>query len=128
MSGAHSTSYVLLFWFNSAHPDYLDSQGNFYAATIKGVGRFYQQTFINTYSKWSKPNSTRLDQAPLPARRPLQAPICSMIDAAFLAEQGKGLIPILATGGTQRLPINDIEHSKTKANYPATNGILEAFV
>ena len=73
----------------------------------------------------------KLDQtrpSSMPARCPLQALICSMIDAAFLAEQGKGLIPILATGGTQRLPINDIEHSKTKANYPATNGILEAFV
>jgi hypothetical protein len=46
----------------------------------------------------------------------------------FFAGQGMDLICILTSGGIQRLPINDIEHSKTKANYPATNGILEAFV
>jgi hypothetical protein len=47
----------------------------------------------------------------------------------FFAGQGVGLIRILATtGGTQSLPINDIEHPKTRANYPATNSILEAFV
>ena len=33
------------------HPGYLGSQDTFYVGTLKGVGRIYQQTFIDTYSK-----------------------------------------------------------------------------
>jgi len=33
------------------HPGYLGAQDTFYVGTIKGVGRIYQQTFIDTYSK-----------------------------------------------------------------------------
>ena len=33
------------------HPGYLGSQDTYYVGTIKGVGRIYQQTFIDTYSK-----------------------------------------------------------------------------
>lgn len=33
------------------HPGYLGSQDTFYVGTIKGVGRIYQQTFIDTYSR-----------------------------------------------------------------------------
>ena len=33
------------------HPGYLGSQDTFYVGTIKGVGRIYQQTFVDTYSK-----------------------------------------------------------------------------
>ena len=32
-------------------PGYLGSQDTFYVGTIKGVGRIYQQTYIDTYSK-----------------------------------------------------------------------------
>lgn len=37
----------------TAHPGYLGSQDTFYVGTIKGVGRIYQQTFVDTYSKWA---------------------------------------------------------------------------
>ena len=37
----------------TAHPGYLGSQDTFYVGTIKGVGRIYQQSFIDTYSKWA---------------------------------------------------------------------------
>jgi hypothetical protein len=30
---------------------YLGSQDTFYVGTLKGVGRIYQQTFVDTYSK-----------------------------------------------------------------------------
>jgi hypothetical protein len=30
------------------HLGYLGSQGTYYVGTIKGVGRIYQQTFIDT--------------------------------------------------------------------------------
>jgi len=34
----------------TAHPGYLGSQDTFYVGTLKGVGRVYQQTFVDTYS------------------------------------------------------------------------------
>ncbi len=33
------------------HPGYLGSQDTFYVGHLKGVGRIYQQTFVDTYSK-----------------------------------------------------------------------------
>ena len=33
------------------HPGYLGAQDTFYVGNLKGVGRIYQQTFIDTYSK-----------------------------------------------------------------------------
>lgn len=35
----------------TAHPVYLGPQDTFYVGTFKGVGRVYQQTFVDTYSK-----------------------------------------------------------------------------
>ncbi len=35
----------------TAHPGYLGSQDTFYVGTLKGVGRVYQQTYVDTYSK-----------------------------------------------------------------------------
>jgi transposase InsO family protein len=57
----------------------------------------------------------------------------------FFAEQGMGMIRILTDRGTEYcgrpeqhdyqlyLALNDIEHTKTKANSPQTNGICERF-
>ena len=33
------------------HPGYLGSQDTYYVGTMKGVGRIYQQTFVDTYSR-----------------------------------------------------------------------------
>jgi hypothetical protein len=33
------------------HPGYLGSQDTFYVGTLKGVGRIYQQTFVDTYTR-----------------------------------------------------------------------------
>lgn len=35
----------------TSHPGYLGSQDTFYVGNLKGVGRIYQQTFVDTYSK-----------------------------------------------------------------------------
>ena len=35
----------------TAHPGYLGSQDTFYVGNMKGVGRIYQQTYVDTYSK-----------------------------------------------------------------------------
>ena len=57
----------------------------------------------------------------------------------FFAEQGMGMIRILTDRGTKYcgrpeshdyqlyLALNDIEHTKTRANHPQTNGICERF-
>ena len=36
--------------FETMHPGYLGSQDTFCVGTLKGVGRVYQQTFVDTYS------------------------------------------------------------------------------
>ena len=55
----------------TAHPGYLGAQDTFYVGTLKGVGRIYQQTFIDTYAKvgFAKLYTTKT---------PLQRPTCSM--------------------------------------------------
>ena len=35
----------------TAHPGYLGSQDTFYVGTFKGIGRVYQQTYVDTYAK-----------------------------------------------------------------------------
>ena len=37
--------------FESECPGYCGAQDRFYVGTLKGAGRIYQQTFIDTYSK-----------------------------------------------------------------------------
>ena len=37
--------------FESEHPGYCGAQDTFYVGHLKGVGRIYQQTFIDTYTK-----------------------------------------------------------------------------
>ena len=40
----------------TAHSGYLGSQDTFYIGTLKGVGRVYQQTYIDTYCKVAQVN------------------------------------------------------------------------
>ena len=48
-------------------PGYCGAQDTFYVGTLKGVGRIYQQTFIDTTPSWRSPNSTTArHQSPLP--------------------------------------------------------------
>lgn len=117
----------------TAHPGYLGSQDTFYVGTLKGVGRIYQQTFVDTYSKWSAAklytNKTPITSADLLNDRVLP----------FFEEQGMGILRILTDRGTEfcgkaeehdyelYLAVNDIEHTKTKARHPQTNGICERF-
>ena len=54
------------------HPGYLGSQDTYYVGNLKGVGRIYQQTFIDTYSKLRSRSST-IERTPSPR------PTCSTI-------------------------------------------------
>ncbi len=44
--------------FESECPGYCGAQDTFYVGTLKGVGRIYQQTVIDTYAKVPSPSST----------------------------------------------------------------------
>ena len=44
--------------FESECPGYCGAQDTFYAGTLKGVGRIYQQTFIDTYTTKTKSPQT----------------------------------------------------------------------
>lgn len=117
----------------TAHPGYLGSQDTFYVGTLKGVGRIYQQTFVDTYSKWAAAK-LYTTKTPITAADLLNDRVLP-----FFAEQSMGVIRILTDRGTEYcgkpehhdyqlyLALNDIEHSKTKANHPQTNGICERF-
>lgn len=117
----------------SHHPGYLGSQDTFYVGTIKGVGRIYQQTFVDTYSKWATAK-LYTTKTPITAADMLNDKVLP-----FLASQDMGLIRILTDRGTEfcgkvevhdyelYLGVNGIEHTKTKARHPQTNGICERF-
>ena len=115
------------------HPGYLGSQDTYYVGTIKGIGRIYQQTFVDTYSKVAacKLYTTK---TPITAADLLNDRVLPMLE-----ENGVGLLRILTDRGTEYcgrperhdyqlyLAVNDIDHTKTKAYSPQTNGICERF-
>ena len=117
----------------TAHPGYLGSQDTFYVGTLKGVGRVYQQTFVDTYSKVAacKLYTTK---TPITAADLLNDKVLPLFE-----EHNMSLIRVLTDRGTEYcgkpeshdfqlyLAINDIEHTKTKAYSPQTNGICERF-
>jgi transposase InsO family protein len=117
----------------TAHPGYLGSQDTFYVGTLKGVGRVYQQTFVDTYSKIAHcklyTTKTPITSADLLNDRVLP----------FFEENEMGILRMLTDRGTEYcgkveqhdyelyLALNEIEHTKTKARHPQTNGICERF-
>jgi transposase InsO family protein len=115
------------------HPGYLGAQDTYYVGTIKGVGRIYQQTFIDTYSK--------VAMAKLYDRKNalIAADTLNDVVLPFFEEQSIPLLRILTDRGTEYcgkpewheyelyLQIEGIDHSKTKARSPQTNGICERF-
>lgn len=117
----------------TAHPGYLGSQDTFYVGNMKGVGRIYQQTFVDTYSKiaFAKLYTTK---TPITAADVLNDRVLP-----FFEEHGMALLRLLTDRGTEfcgrvdqhdfelYLAVNDIDHTKTKAQSPQTNGICERF-
>jgi len=113
------------------HPGYLGSQDTYYVGNIKGVGRIYQQTFIDTYTRvaFAKLYETKhaITSADLLNDRVLP----------FFDEQQIPLLRILTDRGSEYkgkpehheyelyLAIEGIDHSKTQVRHPQTNGICE---
>jgi transposase InsO family protein len=119
--------------FESECPGYCGAQDTFYVGTLKGVGRIYQQTFIDTYAKvgFAKvyDRKTPVTAADLLNDRVLP----------FYETHGLALQRILTDRGTEfcgtperheyelYLAIENIDHTRTKAKSPQTNGICERF-
>ncbi len=115
------------------HPGYLGAQDTYYVGTIKGVGRIYQQTFIDTY--------TRVSGAKLYDRKGALVAADMLNDRVLplYEESDIPLLRILTDRGTEfcgarehheyelYLAIENIDHTKTKARHPQTNGICERF-
>jgi len=113
------------------HPGYLGSQDTYYVGTIKGIGRIYQQTFVDTYSK--------VAFAKLYERKTALTAADLLNDQVipWFEQQGVSLLRILTDRGTEYcgviqhheyqlyLAIEDIDHSRTKVRSPQSNGICE---
>ena len=117
----------------TAHPGYLGSQDTFYVGTLKGVGRVYQQTYVDTYAKVAQAK-LYTTKTPITAADMLNDKVLP-----FYEENDLPVLRILTDRGTEYcgradrhayqlfLAINDIEHTKTKVKSPQTNGICERF-
>jgi transposase InsO family protein len=117
----------------SAHPGYLGTQDTYYVGTIKSVGRIYQQTFLDTY--------TKVAFAKLYDRKNALVAADLLNDRVlpFFEEHAIPLLRVLTDRGTEfcgqrehheyelYLAVENIDHSRTKARHPQTNGICERF-
>ena len=115
------------------HPGYLLSQDTYYVGTIKGVGRIYQQTVIDTFSKnafaklYDRKNALvaadTLNDKVVPFYDQHEVPVLRM-----LTDRGTEYCGRRENHEYQLyLAIEDIDHTKTKAKSPQTNGICERF-
>lgn len=118
---------------DTEHPGYLVAQDTFYVGTIKGVGRIYQQTVIDTYS--------RVAFAKLYDRKNALVAADMLNDKVipFFDDEDVRVLRILTDRGTEYcgnpehhefqlyMALENIDHTKTKARSPQTNGICERF-
>lgn len=119
--------------FESECPGYCGAQDTFYVGTLKGVGRIYQQTFIDTYSKvaFAKLYDRK---TPLVAADLLNDRVVPFFDSYDIP-----LSRVLTDRGTEYcgnperheyelyLAVEDIDHTRTRVKRPQTNGICERF-
>jgi transposase InsO family protein len=119
--------------FESEHPGYCGAQDTFYVGNLKGVGRIYQQTFIDTYTKVA---CAKLydRKTPITAADLLNDRVIPFFDShdvkllRLLTDRGSEYC-----GNPERheyelyLAVEDIDHSRTKTKSPQTNGICERF-
>ena len=117
----------------SEHPGYLIAQDTFYVGNMKGVGRIYQQTVIDTYSKVAFAKLYDRKNA-LVAADMLNDRVIPFFDCKEIP-----VLRVLTDRGSEYcgnrehheyelyLDLEDIDHTKTKAKSPQTNGICERF-
>ena len=119
--------------FESECPGYCGAQDTFYVGNMKGVGRIYQQTFIDTYSKLA---FAKLYDRKTPITA---ADLLNDRVVPFFDDKEVKLSRVLTDRGTEYcgnpehheyelyLAVEDIDHSRTKTKSPQTNGIAERF-
>ena len=119
--------------FESECPGYCGAQDTFYVGTLKGVGRIYQQTFIDTYAKVA---FAKLYDRKTPITA---ADLLNDRVVPFYDQHGIPLSRVLTDRGTEfcgrpehheyelYLAVENIDHTRTKTNSPQTNGICERF-
>lgn len=119
--------------FESECPGYCGAQDTFYVGTLKGVGRIYQQTFIDTYSKVG---FAKLYDRNTPV---MAADLLNDRVLPFFETHAIPLTRILTDRGTEYcgaperheyelyLAVENIDHTRTKTRHPQTNGICERF-
>jgi transposase InsO family protein len=117
--------------FESECPGYCGAQDTFYVGTLKGVGRIYQQTFIDTYAKVA---FAKLYDRKTPITA---ADLLNDRVVPFYDEHDIRLSRVLTDRGTEYcgsperhefelyLAVEDIDHTRTKTKRPQTNGICE---
>ncbi len=115
----------------SEHPGYLGAQDTYYVGTIKGIGRIYQQTFIDTYSRVAFAK-VYTEKTAITAADMLNDKVIPWFE-----QQEIPLLRVLTDRGTEYcgkvehhayqlyLAVENIDHSKTRARHPQTNGICE---
>jgi transposase InsO family protein len=115
----------------SHHPGYLVAQDTCYLGYIKGIGRLYQQTSIDTYSNVGFAK-VYLEKTSLTAADFMNDKVLPFFD-----KKGIRVLRMLTDRGTEYcgraethpyelyLHLNDIEHTKTKPRSPQTNGAVE---
>ena len=115
------------------YPGYLGSQDTYLVGNVKGIGRIFQQTFVDTYS--------RIAICKLYTEKTAITAADALNDRVlpFFEKYNVPLLRILTDRGTEYcgkpeqhafqlyLGIENIDHSKTKAYSPQTNGICERF-
>src|SRR6187551_1593316 len=119
--------------FESECPCYCGAQDTFYVGNMKGVGRIYQQTFIDTYAKVA---FAKLYDRKTPITA---ADLLNDRVVPFYDEHGIPLSRVLTDRGTEfcgrpehheyelYLAVENIDHTRTKTKSPQTNGICERF-
>ena len=113
------------------HPGYLVAQDTYYVGTIKGVGRIYQQTVIDTYSrvafaklytsKHAITSADVLNDRVIPFFEQHEIPILRMLTDRGTEFNGKPENHEYEL----YLQLENIDHSKTKVRHPQSNGICE---
>lgn len=131
--------------FESEHPGYCVAQDTFYVGTLKGVGRVYQQTAIDTYSKvaFAKLYDRK---TPITAADLLNDRVIPFfdgrdvgVDRVLTGRHRRAIGPSDDGDGTEYcgnperheyelyLAVEDIDHTRTRTRSPQTNGICERF-
>ena len=119
--------------FESECPGYCGAQDPFYVGTLKGVGRIYQQTFIDTYAKVA---FAKLYDRKTPITA---ADVLNDRVLPFFEDHDIRLSRVLTDRGTEYcgsperheyelyLAVEDVDHARPKTQSPQTNGICERF-